>query len=159
MQRNRRFSRRISAPTNVGGYFRAGRIICALAALYAFALENCAFATVTLTPASGGTNILADKAANATAPGWTILGPIVISEKIKSDFGAGANVTLVLKSPAGFQFNTSAPPNITFASGQDISSASVAMGNPTTITVTLTITGTSGTDQLMIGNKIGRANV
>jgi|GEM_PF-2653310 len=32
---------------------------------------------VVVTPASGGTNIPADKAANATSPAWTTLGDIV----------------------------------------------------------------------------------
>src|SRR5207247_4445057 len=80
------------------------------------------------------------------------LGPIVIREGNKFDFSSGANLTFVLKAPAGFEFNTSAPPNITFASGADISAASVAISNSTTITVTLTVGGTAGTDQLTIGS-------
>src|SRR5439155_15151509 len=38
-----------------------------------------ALATVSITAATGGA-ISADKAANATSPAWTTLGPIVISE-------------------------------------------------------------------------------
>src|SRR5207245_7449256 len=73
-----------------------------------------AYAAVTITSATGGTNILADKAANAISPAWTALGPIVIREGNKFDFSSGANLTLVLKAPAGFEFNTSPPPpNIT----------------------------------------------
>jgi len=53
----------------------------------------------------------------------------------------GANLTLIFKAPAGFEFNTSAPPNITFTSGADISAASVAISNATTITVTLSVGG------------------
>src|SRR5439155_12066127 len=89
---------------------------------------------------------------NATSPAWTALGPIVIREGNRSDFSSGANLTLVLKAPAGFEFNASAPPNITFTSGADISAASVAISNSTTITVTLTVGGTGGTDQLTSGN-------
>ncbi len=123
-----------------------------LAAIYVCLLATCAYAAVTVTPATGGTNILADKAANATSPAWTPLGPIIIKEGNKFDFSSGANLTLVLKAPSGFEFNTSAPPNIAFTSGVDISAASVAISNAMTITVTLTVGGTSGADQLTIGN-------
>src|SRR5207249_12041112 len=103
----------------------------------------------------GGTSISADKSANASTPAWTTLGPIVIAERNKPDFGAGSGVTLVLKAPAGFEFNTSAPPNVTFASGQDITSASISFSNSSTMAITLNVGGTSGTDQLTIGNTTG----
>src|SRR5205823_8418770 len=109
-----------------------------------------AYAAVTITSATGGANIPADKAANAISPAWTALGPIVIREGNKFDFSSGANLTLVFKAPAGFEFNTSGPPNITFTSGVDISSASVATSTSTTITVTLTVGGTAGIAQLTI---------
>src|SRR5437763_5300396 len=108
-------------------------VVCASWSL----LGTGAYAAVTITSATGGTNILADKAANATSPAWTALGPMVIREGNKFDFSSGSNLTLVLKAPAGFEFNTSAPPNITFTAGVDISAASVAISNTTTITVTL----------------------
>src|SRR5262245_15575883 len=67
-----------------------------------------AFSAVTITPASNGSNISADKAANATSPAWTTLGAITIDEGSngnKNNFGAGTDVTLVLKAPLGFEFN------------------------------------------------------
>src|SRR6266850_6753799 len=134
------------------GYPRIRLLLLRLMVVCAAFLALSTYATVTLTAATGGTNIPADKAANATSPAWTALGPIVIREGNKFDFSSGANVTLVLKAPAGFEFNTSAPPNITFTSGVDISTASVAFSNTTSITVTLTVGGTSGIDQLTIGN-------
>src|SRR4029077_10802736 len=61
--------------------------------------------------------------------------------------------TLVLRAPAGFEFDTSAPlPNVTFTAGGDITSATVAITNSTTIVVTLTLSGTGSTDQFTIGN-------
>ncbi|HEY6169195.1 MAG TPA: hypothetical protein VI454_14225, partial [Verrucomicrobiae bacterium] len=109
-------------------------------------------ASVSVTPASGGTNILADHAANAPSPAWTTLGPIIIDEGNKADIGSGTGRTLVLKAPAGFEFNTTAVPNITFTAGQDISSASVVINNSNTFTVTLTVSGTGNADVLTIGN-------
>src|ERR1041384_3160044 len=45
-----------------------------------------AFANVAVTPATGGTNISADKAQNATSPAFTTLGNIVITEGAEPDF-------------------------------------------------------------------------
>ena len=47
-----------------------------------------AYGNVTVTPASGGTNLSADKAANATLPAWTTLGNIVIAEVANDDLVA-----------------------------------------------------------------------
>jgi hypothetical protein len=111
-----------------------------------------ALANVNITAASGGTGISADKAANATSPVWTSLGPITIAEMNKGDINTGANITLVLKAPAGFEFNTAAVPNIAFTAGQDISAASIAVNNSTTLTATLTVGGTANFDTVTIGN-------
>src|SRR4051812_32703327 len=79
-------------------------------------------AAVTVTPASGGTSLSADKAANAPAAGWTTLGPITIAEPAAgtNNFGTGVGSTLILKCPAGYEFNTNATPNITFTAAKDI---------------------------------------
>src|SRR6266404_4476354 len=61
-------------------------------------------ANVSITAASGGTNISADKAADATSPGWVTLGSFVLNEGNKTDISAGSGQTLILKAPAGFQF-------------------------------------------------------
>src|SRR5262249_11597971 len=131
-----------------------GRIFlcCLFVVATTFLLADRLFASVTITAATGGTNISADKAANASSPAWTTLGPIVIAERNKFDFSAGSGVTLVFRAPAGFEFNTSSPPNITFTSGQDITSASISFSNSSNLAITLNVGGTSGTDQLTIGN-------
>jgi len=108
-------------------------------------------ANVSITAASGGTNISADKAADATSPGWVTLGSFVLNEGNKTDISAGSGQTLILKAPAGFQFNTSALPNISFTAG-DISAASIAVTDPATLTITLTIGGISSIDHLTVGN-------
>ena len=56
-----------------------------------------AFAVVTITAATLGTNISADKAANATAPAWTTLGNIRVAEAVATDIPANqTGATLIL---------------------------------------------------------------
>ena len=111
------------------------------------------FATVTLTAATGGGNISGDTAANGPAPAWTALGPMTITEGASTDFTNGVARTLILKAPAGFQFNTAVTPSITFTAARNITSAAVAMTDASTITVTLTISGTAvNGDSLTIGS-------
>jgi unsaturated rhamnogalacturonyl hydrolase len=111
------------------------------------------FATVTLTGATGGGNISADTASNAPASAWTTLGAITVTEGASTDFTNGTGVTLVLKAPAGFQFNTAVTPSITFTASKNITSAAVAMTDASTMTVTLTVSGTAvAADSLTIGS-------
>ena len=120
------------------------------------ATAGSAFATVTLTGASGGGNISADTASNAPAPAWTTLGAITIAEGASTDFTNGTSVTLILRAPAGFQFNTAVTPNITFTGNKNIQSASVAMTDSSNITVMLTVSGTAVSgDSLTIGSTTG----
>ena len=116
-------------------------------------------ATVKVTPASGGSNILADVAGDSAAPAWTTLGPISIIERKKGDIGTGNNITLVLRAPSGFEFNTGAAPTVSFTNGRDISTATAAVVNSLTLRVTFTVNGTSGLDTLTIDNLQVRAAV
>jgi hypothetical protein len=120
--------------------------------LLALVLATNAEATVIITPASGGGAISADTAANGHAPAWTTLGPITIAEGKKQDFGHKVkNDTLVLKVPAGFEFNTASTPSISFASGADVTSASVAISDSTTLTITYSANSQKNLDTLIIG--------
>ncbi|MHB1050004.1 MAG: beta strand repeat-containing protein [Bacteroidota bacterium] len=113
---------------------------------------NILFAAVTVTPATGGTNISADNAANASVPAWTTLGNIVITEVAKGDFATGTGVTLILTTPAGWEFNTGASVGTTVtggAGGQNVSVTNVTLAS-TTITLTLTVSATNKTDILTI---------
>jgi hypothetical protein len=114
-----------------------------------------AFSTV-VTPATGGLDISADSAVTSA---WTTVGPIVIGEgngnPQRGDFQKGTNVTLVLKAPAGFQFNTTVIPNVAFTAGKDVSAASATVNDSSTLTLTFTITGTNNTDQITIGSATG----
>ncbi len=118
-------------------------------------LSFTAQATVKITPATGGTNLLSDFAAESASPAWSTLGPITITERKKNDFAVGTNVTLVLKAPAGFEFNVASAPSATFAGGKDISSASAAVISSSTLRITYTVSGTAGFDILTIGATQG----
>ena len=123
----------------------------------AFALMGASTASgaVTVSGAIGGSSLSADTAANAPSPAWTTLGAITIAEGANSDFAAGSDVTLVLKAPAGFEFNTAVSPGVSFTAGKDISSAAVAMTDATTLTLTLTVSSTAAADSLTLGSTTG----
>lgn len=100
------------------------------------------FATVGVTPATGGTNISVDKAANGVSPTYTTLDNIVISEGTDADFAASqTNATLILTAPTGWQFNAGIG-SVSAANGRDVAAngpnaISIAV-SASTITVTLT---------------------
>src|SRR5207247_7812837 len=113
--------------------------------------------SVIVTPASGGTTLSADKAADAASPQYTTLGNIAIAESgsAKGDFATGTNKTLILTAPSGWAFNPGAG-SVSFTSGKDITAASVAVTS-TTITVTLSVGGTASLDTLTISGIQVRA--
>jgi uncharacterized protein (TIGR02597 family) len=119
---------------------------------FAFLGADRAVAAVTVTPASGGGSIPADTAANAPSPAWISLGAITITESAGDDFAAGTNVTLILKTPTGFEFNTEATPSLAFTANQSIADAAVAVTDASTLTVTLTVSNTTLLDMLTIGS-------
>ena len=120
--------------------------------LTAFLLSASHAFSAVITPATGGSDISAD---SALSPAWTTLGPIVLDEGSgnpqRGHFQQGTNVTLVLKAPTGFQFNTAVTPNVNFTAGKDISSASVAVNDPSTLTLTVTIISANNSDRITIG--------
>ncbi|MGL2966866.1 beta strand repeat-containing protein [Flavobacterium sp. XGLA_31] len=85
-------------------------------------------ANVGITTATGGTNISADKAANAASPAYTTLGTIVIAEGVNKDLKNG---TFILSAPTGWTFNNT---GVSVTGG---ASGSVAYTNSTTITLTI----------------------
>ncbi len=87
-------------------FARAKRITVSLFALLALFSAGTAHATVSITTATGGTNISADKAANATSPAYTTLGDIVITSTANNDIPKNqTGVTIVLSAPSGWAFN------------------------------------------------------
>lgn len=102
-----------------------------------------------VTPASQGTNIPADKSANSVSPAggtFTTLGDITITEGQRDDISTGG--TIILTAPTGWKFNTGVG-TVSFTASRDITAATIAVTS-TTITVTLTIPTTTATDQFVI---------
>src|SRR6266404_1378155 len=103
---------------------------------------------VTVTAASGGSNISADTAQDATSPAFTTLGNIVIAENATGDFSIGTNVTLILTAPSGWRFKAGTG-SVKFARNRDMTSARISV-SASNITVTLTVAGTSETNSVTI---------
>ena len=127
-----------------------------IAMLFVFALAlagaNPALATVTITGATGGGSISADTAATAASPAWTTLGTITIAEGSTGDFKSAINQTMTLKTPAGFEFNTAQTPSVSFTAARDITNASAAYSDSSTLVITFSVTNTTHTDTLTIGS-------
>lgn len=126
-----------------------------IAAVFLFG-ANPAFAAVTVTPASGGTNLSADNAQNASVPAFTTLGDIVITEGAKGDFAKQTGATLILTAPTNWSFSPGVG-SVTFASGSNISAASIVV-TATTATITYTTGGTNKFDVMTISGLRVRAN-
>lgn len=114
-------------------------------------------AAVGVTAATGGTNISADNAANATSPAYTPLGDIVIAETAGTDFAASqTNETLILTVPTGWSFKASTG-TVSSPSGE-ITATAIAV-TTSAITVTLsTNAGTTNLDTLTISGIQVRAD-
>src|SRR5262245_36241924 len=129
-------------------------LLAGFALAFALVAASTAFGSVTLTPASGGLNISADRAANASSPlPWTTLGQMTIVEGAKGDIGNSG--TLVLRAPAGFEFNTVVTPDATWMANRDITGITVTVSNSTTIGITITSSGTGSFDNLTVGGTTG----
>src|SRR6266566_4564246 len=106
-------------------------------------------ADVIITEPLGGNDVSADKCLNSiNGAGFTALGNIVLAEAATTDCSAGNNKTFFLTLPYGWQFNTSAG-SVSFANSRDITAASIAVASDT-VTVTLSVSGTSKFDTLTI---------
>src|SRR5437867_1588040 len=107
---------------------------------------------VSITAATGGTNISADTAQNASLPSFTTLGNIVITETAASDFSATG--TLILTAPSGWRFNTSATITATGAkdsgAGGNELTAIVTSLTPSSLTITILVGGTAQINHLTI---------
>ena len=114
------------------------KVLLAAFFLTAFFLSNLVSAAVVVTPASGGTNISADNAANASVPAYTTLGNIVITSGAQNDFAKNvANATLILTAPSNWAFNAGVGTGS--AAGTAITFNSISV-TASTITVTYTRT-------------------
>ncbi len=111
-------------------------------------------AIVVVNPATGGTNICSNLAANGTTPGFTALGPMTVQEGAgggvnNGDFAAGTN-TVSFTAPAGWQFNTGAATTIQFIPGRNITSITNVVLTATTLTFDVNVTGTAQRDGIQV---------
>ncbi len=100
-------------------------------------------------------SIIADRAANATSPLFTSVGNIVMDENTIILFDPGNNdfhtnlSQITLTAPSGWEFNTSGV-GVTATTNRDISAITIASVSTNTITINLTVAGTSNDDQIII---------
>src|ERR1035437_2592193 len=106
-------------------------------------------AQVVITAATGGTNISADKAANAAVPAYTTIGNIKIAEASVDDFAPSqTGVTFILTPPANWSFKNTTGAMAHTAHG---SFTSITMAvTPAAITVTFSTGSTSALDTITI---------
>ncbi len=116
---------------------------------------------VTVTAATGGTNIPSNKALNGSQSAFTTLGNIIIAENAKGDFpspqGVSPNnpVTLILTAPSGWTFNPGV--GSTTTTGTDITIVSTTVTS-TTITVSFRIAAAQGKNTMTISGIQAQAS-
>ncbi|HEX4373453.1 MAG TPA: hypothetical protein VHZ50_09150, partial [Puia sp.] len=105
-----------------------------------------AMANVTVTAASGGTGISADKALNGSAGGtYTTLGNITIADNVNTDFTRNQNnVTFILTVPANWNFKAGTGA-VSRTGSTTVTSASIVV-TATTITITYTTGNTAASN-------------
>ncbi|MFI5196093.1 MAG: Ig-like domain-containing protein [Chitinophagales bacterium] len=125
-------------------------------------MSNAVFANITVTTATGGTNICSNLALDGTTPGWTTLGVITLTEGVATDFGnvgGGWNVSITLNAPAGWQFNTAAAPTLAHSGGPaDVTGVTQFSFTATALTITIAGTNRVNIDAVTITGLQVRAN-
>jgi len=133
-----------------GNHIRTKAMKICLLTLLLCGVGNIGFAQVATTAATGGTTICSSTAhTGGTAPAFTTLGNIVLTETANSDFALGSD-QLKLTAPAGWQFNVAGTPTATFTAGRDITAAGVTVTSSTVLTITVNVASTTNSDVLTI---------
>lgn len=97
------------------------------------------FGSVIITAGSGGLGLCPNTAATGSAPAYTTLGTITLTEGVNTDFSASTTDVLILTAPTGWQFNTSATPTLGFTTGRNVTSISNGGFSTTTLTVNVVV--------------------
>ena len=89
-------------------FFKKGFLLLTAAAFLVggFFVANNVFASVTVTPATGGNAISAD----TTGGSYTALTGPVIAEGAVGDIGTAGTDTIILNAPSGFEFDIGGSP-------------------------------------------------
>ncbi len=124
-----------------------------LASALCLTFASLTHANVLITPATGGTNISADSAANSSTASWTSLGPILVLEmgNARADISSG---TLILQVPAGFEINAELLPSLVIpgSNNKDLISATLQLTDARTLTIGLVVSGTIRVDNFVVTN-------
>jgi len=107
-------------------------------------------AAISVAAGSNGTNICSNLAQTGSAPAFTTLGSITLSEGLANDITLGPPHSLVLTAPTGWRFNTTTPPTVTYVTGRNILFASVSGMTSTTVTINIAVSGTTQQDFVFI---------
>ncbi len=97
-------------------------------------------ALVNITPASGGTLLCTNLAVGGSAPGYTSISPILITETNPADFSGGVGTSVItdviaITLPAGWRFNTGITPTLSFNPGGNIQYIGISSFTATTINI------------------------
>ncbi|MBX2907813.1 MAG: T9SS type A sorting domain-containing protein [Taibaiella sp.] len=134
-----------SLSRSVGKSFNCGKALALLLILLAGSISS--FATISVTPSLGGTNICAAKAIGGSDPAFTTIGPIIIQEGAATDFNGALSITF--SPPTGWQFDVSS--TLTLASvGSGLSVSGGFVGGDIVITGTLSGTHATSTNWIII---------
>lgn len=103
-------------------------------------LASNAQALVNITPASGGTLLCTNLAVGGSAPGYTSISPILITETNPADFSGGVGTSVItdvvaITLPAGWRFNTGVTPTLSFNPGGNIQYIGISSFTATTINI------------------------
>jgi len=107
------------------------------------------FAQVSVSPASGGTNICSNLAFFGSTPTLTAIGTITVTETVSSDLSIGTD-QVVLEAPTGWQFNPTGTPILNFTAGRNITAMSLGAVSASSITVNITVSNTTLLDAFTI---------
>ncbi|WP_211233879.1 Ig-like domain-containing protein, partial [Flavobacterium limnosediminis] len=114
--------------------------------------------SVTVTAATGGNSILADKAANSTSPAYTTLENIVIVEGNNGDFNDSVT-QLVLNAPNGWSFKTSGVnATVSGSNGVDFAINGSITYTSSTITIPISVSANNKKSTLTISGVAVMAN-
>lgn len=124
--------------------------------LVSIVMVTMAFATVTVTPASGGTGLSGTKALNGISPAFTTLGDFTIVANSTTDFpNSNGARSMIFTTPANWKFQAGTG---TFAGSAELTSQSIVVTD-TTITISYKRTGTTGLPSITIsGIKVQSAD-
>jgi hypothetical protein len=113
-------------------------------------------AAITVTAATGGTNICSDLSATGATPAFKTLGNIVLTEGFPGDMTNGVHF-VTIAPPAGWSFGTTAP-GLTFTAGRNVTSVNLISITAASLIFLINVGGATLTDAVTISGLQVQAN-